>query len=189
LIQFFKNGRDYGKTIIYEQELSFERYKYYNDLVKTKIDESNKSTFKNFNQEITTGNYQKNKFFLTNALLGLREGNKNKGPFLQSLNAEYLLICKKFLEFEIDTIKPKAIITLGAMSYQFLVNNFITGEKHYPVIKTFKEFIPFYTKNDSYCKVEILGLNMTLIPISHTSLEVNVGLTRAFLNESLNKIL
>ena len=101
-------GQDFGNVVYFEN-------------IKEN-GEAEKHTMKNL-QEVLS-NEIKNKVFLSNVFMGLREkefNNTEKFPGL--LNVEYLRLCKTFLEIQIEIIKPHLIITLGKIPQEFLEKN------------------------------------------------------------------
>ncbi len=74
--------------------------------------EENKTTLRILLKELISREL-KGEVFLSNIFMGLREGEKsNIKKFAAFENKEYKQLCKNFLEFQIESIKPFRIITL-----------------------------------------------------------------------------
>lgn len=62
--------------------------------------------------------------FLSNVFMGLRkEEYSNMEAFPEILNVAYLSLCKEFLKYQIEQLKPRLIITLGYTPNEFLLCN------------------------------------------------------------------
>lgn len=58
--------------------------------------------------------------FFTNCYLGYRASGKMIGRFSASSNPDFVRFCESFFEFQISTVKPKLIISMGLKPLNFL---------------------------------------------------------------------
>ena len=135
LYERFKNGEDFHDLI--DSEKSLTKKKLFNYL-------SISSKLENFE-------YNSDNIYITNAIMCARTGNTYRG---NNINLDYSTkSCSKFLEKQIDIVKPKVIITLGyyplkslAMIFDFRIeDNLSKTIEKYDVIKV-KDYviIPLY---------------------------------------------
>lgn len=52
-------------------------------------------------------------FFFTNVFVGLMKGDSNVGKFTRQANAEYTAWRRQFLAYQVDVMRPRAVLVLG----------------------------------------------------------------------------
>ena len=60
--------------------------------------------------------------FFTNAIMGVREGDKGTGKSPAFKHSEFICACQKFFLYQLDIQKPKAIFVLGKFTAEFLAS-------------------------------------------------------------------
>ena len=63
-----------------------------------------------------------NDCFFTNAILGVRKGNKGTGKSPAFKSPEFIAGCQQFFLHQIEVQKPEAIFVLGKFTAKFLAN-------------------------------------------------------------------
>lgn len=96
--------------------------------------------------------------YITNAIMCARRGEKYRDD---TINLKYsTLCCSKFLQKQIELVKPKVIVTLGYYPLLSLSHIF-----HFPILKTLQECIKEYPVIKTNC--------YTIIPLYHPVAQVS----------------
>lgn len=97
-------------------------------------------TWKNLIKLLNDAKIESKRCIFTNCILGVRKiGNKNTGKSPALIDKNFIYQSLKFLEFQIDLQKPKAIICLGIIPIKLL--GYLSKELHlkFMIVETFKE--------------------------------------------------
>jgi len=111
------NNNENYKILVLGQDL--DKVNNFVESSKTGHEKGN-STFNNLKILLESANIDLSSCFLSNILMGVRNTPKNSGesPGLQSI--DYIKSCLDYLEFQIETLKPRSIITLGKVPFKLL---------------------------------------------------------------------
>lgn len=119
-------------------------------------------TWKNLQRLLLKHGIKPERCFFTNSFPHLFAGNHNTvGKFPASRQQAYVQACADFLQYQINTLKPKLLLTLG--SYVPHVIGFLQGFDHYKNISTLKAI-----DQQNLSLTHANGL--TVACLSHTSL-------------------
>lgn len=122
------------------------------------LEKSNtKKILENYIKESSNGQYLLDDIFITNAIMCARQGNSYRG---NNINLKKSTInCSKYLQNQIEIVKPKVILTLG---YYPLMS--LSKILDFKINKTLKETIKNYP--------EIKMNNLIIIPLYHPVAQV-----------------
>ncbi len=139
-------GQDFG-TVDYVKKQKF-----------IDIGELKNPTMNNLNKEL--GEYSK-KCFFTNLFMGLRNDAKMIGcnPALKAKENDYLNFCYDFFKQQVAYIKPKAIVVLGRVPYEFICKR---EQSNFKAFASFTKYFEKYT--------ETKFNNIPIICIPHPSM-------------------
>jgi len=140
---------------------------------KKTTDEGNElknRTFKNLEAIFKEAKIDLEECFLSNILMGIRNMEKNTGPSPGLKNREYVQSCLKFLEFQIKTIKPEVIITLGIIPIKLLT---VFDQKLHSILNLSNSIqdTDLYTKGiiSKFNFDKIPKLNLDIVFLTHPS--------------------
>lgn len=91
----------------------FSTVKVYEDMKIGLVKDLNSPTWKNLIKLFNEARVDFKKCFFSNVFMGLREIQEMTGKFLGGKDKEFVKRNLSFLSFQIETIRPKLIITLG----------------------------------------------------------------------------
>ncbi len=126
--------------------------------------EINGPTWRNLRKLFDEANISLHDCFFSNVFIGLRKSERMTGRFPGLKDKTFVNRNTMFLEFQIETIKPKLIITLGRQSSD-LLSSFIEDLSHWRNGKALSAPDIGYAEN-----VSINNHNCTCIALEHPSM-------------------
>jgi ribosomal-protein-alanine N-acetyltransferase len=137
------------------------------------------ATWRNLIKLFYEANINLTKCFYSNVFMGLRDGvTKNTGEFPGFKDKDFVNRNLKFLEIQIDTLKPKLIITLGRYAAEMLSRLADYGLENWTNFRALIDENIGFSDNTSFN-----GHKCKCVALSHTSLRhLNVG-RRVYTNE------
>ncbi len=98
----------------------FSTVKEFIKLKDVKIDECNDPTWRNMNLLFSSAGINMKNCFFSNVFMGLRDTESMTGKFPGYKDKEFVNRCIEFLKYQVEIVKPKAIITLGKYAPEML---------------------------------------------------------------------
>jgi len=118
---YYKDGKpthiDY--MVIGQDFDTYDKFKHIYDNTLSELDTKN-TTWTNLLNLLRDAGIDPKSVFYTNAIMGYRNRGKNTGKSPAFKDADFIAACRAFMVEQINTIKPKKIIVLGANLFDFM---------------------------------------------------------------------
>lgn len=144
----------------------------YNAMLNNNQNDLGCATWRNLIKLFEEANIDLKKCFYSNVFMGLRDGvTKNTGEFPGFKDKEFVKRNLKFLKIQIETIKPKLIITLGRYAAEMLSSIADSG------LESWSNWRALLDENIGFKdNVSFYGHRCRCVALTHTSLRhLNVG--------------
>lgn len=151
----------------------------YNAMLNNNQNDLQCATWRNLIKLFKEANINLKNCFYSNVFMGLRDGvTKNTGEFPGFKDKDFINRNLKFLEIQIDTVKPKLIITLGRYAAEMLSRLADYGLENWINFRALIDENIGFSDNTSFN-----GLKCKCVALTHTSLRhLNVS-RRVYTNE------
>ena len=143
----------------------FSHVEYYNQVASGDIKDIDGATWRNMIKLFKEAEIDFNRCFFSNVFMGLRVSDSMTGNFPGKRSKTYVNESLQFLLFQIETIKPKVIITLGKNPADILSRLNVKG------IEIFKNGEVLKTKDEGLkYDVDISGHKCAVLALEHPSM-------------------
>jgi hypothetical protein len=122
----------------------------------------NPPTWRNLRSRLTRAGIPGELGFYTNALLGLRTVNKALDVMDWTSSPDFLRFCREFLDFQIETVRPRLVVVLGPKAKETVCSAFPTS-----IIPTLARWkgrdLNMMSADDAVQQGEWNGLKLTIL--------------------------